>query len=288
MDSSLSRRTVTLSALAGAAALGTSGLAHAAPAAVTPAATGAGAAGPGKSPLPTLVLVHGAFTDASSWGPVIKELQRKGHRVVAPPVLLRGVAADAAYVRSVLDTIEGPVVLVGHSYGGSVISQAAVGAAQVKALVYIAAFVPDVGESAAALTDKYPGSTLARATVTRKYPLPGGGQGDELVIRQELFRQQFAAGVPVTTARTMAVGQRPIAVAALQERATAAAWKKLPNWYLIATEDRNIPPKAQRWMAARAKAHTVTVHAPHAAAVSDPRAVSELILKAAHAVRSAH
>jgi pimeloyl-ACP methyl ester carboxylesterase len=279
MNHSISRRTVTMSMLAGAAALGTAGVAHSAPAAAP--ATGS------QGPLPTIVLIHGAFADASSWSPVVKRLQRQGHRVLAPPVPLRGLAGDAAYVRSVLDSVEGPVVLVGHSYGGSVISRAAVGASQVKALVYVAAFVPDVGESALSLTRKYPGSSLEQATSTQHYPLPGGGQGEELIIRQDLFRQQFAAGVPVSTAQTMAVGQRPIAVAALEERATAAAWKKLPSWYLIATEDRNIPPAAQRWMAARAKAHTVAVRAPHAAAVSDPRAVSDLILRAARTVRSA-
>ncbi|WP_327178899.1 alpha/beta hydrolase [Streptomyces sp. NBC_01335] len=284
MNTSISRRTMTLSAVAGAAALGATGIAHAAP-----SKTSAAARVPEpKEQLPTIVLVHGAFVDASSWTPVVQRLQRQGHRVVVPPNPLRGVAGDAAYVRSVLDGIDGPVLLAGHAYGGSVISRAAVGSAQVKGLVYIAAFVPDVGESAAGLSDRYPGSSLAGTTVVQKYPLPGGGLGDELVIRQDLFPQQFAAGVAKATARTMAVGQRPITVAALNEPATAAAWKKLPTWYLIATEDRNIPPKAQRWMAARAKAHTITVHAPHAVPVSDPRAVADLLDKAAHAVSAAH
>jgi pimeloyl-ACP methyl ester carboxylesterase len=284
MNTSMSRRTMTVSLLAGAAGLGAAGAAHAVP---MPAPTDAGASG-GHRALPTVVLIHGAFADASSWSGVVERLQKQGHRVVAPPVPLRGLASDAAYVRSVLDSIEGPVVLVGHSYGGSVISRAAVGAASVKALVYVAAFVPDVGESAASLAALYPGSSLGDTTVVQKYPLPGGGQGDELVIRQDLFRQQFAAGVPRVTAQTMAVGQRPITVAALEERATAAAWKKLPVWYLIATEDRNIPPAAQRWMAARAGARTVAVRAPHAAAVSDPRAVTELIRSAVRSVRSGH
>lgn len=284
MNTSISRRTVTLSAVAGAAALGATGIAHAAPrdtSAATKELTH-------KKQLPTIVLVHGAFVDASSWAPVVQRLQRQGHRVVIPPNPLRSVSGDAAYVRSVLDGIEGPVLLAGHSYGGSVISRAAVGSAQVKGLVYVAAFVPDVGESAAALSDKFPGSSLARTTVVQKYPLPGGGVGDELVIGQDLFPQQFAAGVAETTARTMAVGQRPITVAALNEPATAAAWKTLPVWYLIATEDRNIPPKAQRWMAARAKAHTVTVHAPHAVATSSPRAVADLLDRAARAVAAGH
>jgi pimeloyl-ACP methyl ester carboxylesterase len=166
-----------------------------------------------------------------------------------------------------------------------VISQAAVDASQVKALVYVAAFVPDIGESALELTNKYPGSTLAQATSTQYYPLPGGGQGEELVIRKDLFRDQFAAGVPVTTAQNMAVGQRPIALAALQEQATAAAWKTIPSWCLVATEDRNIPPAAERWMAERARARTVMISAPHAVAVSKPGPVTDMILKA---VRSVH
>jgi pimeloyl-ACP methyl ester carboxylesterase len=201
---------------------------------------------------------------------------------------LRSVSYDAAYVRDVINGIGGPVVLVGHSYGGAVISQAAASASQVKALVYIAAFVPEVGESALQLTDKFPGSTLGQAVTSQYYPLPGGGQGEELVIRKDLFRKQFADGVPVRTAQVMAAGQRPITLAALQEPATAAAWKKIPSWYLVATEDRNIPPAAERWMAKRARAHTVTVRAPHAVSVSDPAPVTDLILRAARSVRSGH
>ncbi|CAL9330562.1 hypothetical protein SUDANB145_00057 [Streptomyces sp. enrichment culture] len=277
MNTPISRRTMTASMVAGAAALGTTGIAQAAPA-PAPAADRTSAARPA---LPTIVLVHGAFVDASSWAPVVRRLLRRGHRVVVPPNPLRGVAADAAHIRSVVDSVDGPVLLAGHSYGGSVISRAAVGSAQVKGLVYVAAFVPDAGESAAELSGKYPGSSLADTTVSQTYPLTGGGTGDELVIRQDLFRHQFAAGVPRTTADTMAAGQRPITVAALNEKATAAAWKTLPTWYLIATEDRNIPPRAQRWMATRAKAHTVAVHAPHAVTVSAPRAVADLLDKAA-------
>ncbi|MCC8450346.1 alpha/beta fold hydrolase [Streptomyces rochei] len=281
MNSPISRRTVTASLLAGAAALSTAGVAYSAPAA---------AADHPRRPherrdTPTIVLIHGAFADASSWSGVIERLQRHGHRVLAPALPLRGLASDSAYIRSVLDSITGPIVLVGHSYGGAVISQAAADAPHVKALVYIAAFVPEVGESALQLTDKFPGSTLGQATTTQYYPLPDGGQGEELVIKKDLFRQQFAAGVPVRTAQVMAAGQRPITLAALQEPATAAAWKKIPSWYLVATEDRNIPPAAERWMAKRAHAHTVTVRAPHAVSVSDPGPVTDLILRATRSVR---
>ncbi|MEU0257384.1 alpha/beta hydrolase [Streptomyces sp. NPDC006184] len=281
MNPPISRRAVTGSVPAGATAPGGSGAASVTPA-DAPAPAHPHPAGP------TVVLVHGAFADGSSWSAVVEQLQRDGHRVLVPALPLRGLASDAAYIRGVLDGIEGPIVLVGHSYGGAVISHAAAGAPRVEALVYIAAFVPDIGESALGLTAKFPGSTLGEATTAQSYPLPGGGQGEELVIRKDVFRQQFAAGVPVTTAQVMAVGQRPIAVAALQEEATAAAWRDIPSWYLVATEDRNIPPAAERWMARRADAHTVTVRAPHAVAVSDPVPVTDLILRAVHAVRAGH
>ncbi|MFI6725902.1 alpha/beta fold hydrolase [Streptomyces atratus] len=284
MNPPISRRTVTVSLLAGAAALGTAGVAHA----TQPATADRQAERHGRPAAPTIVLIHGAFADASSWSAVVERLQRQGHRVLAPALPLRGLASDSAYIRSVLDSVTGPIVLVGHSYGGAVISQAAADAPQVKALVYIAAFVPDIGENALQLTDKFPGSTLGQATATQYYPLPDGSQGEELVIKKDLFRKQFAAGVPRPTAQVMAAGQRPITLAALQEPATAAAWKRIPSWYLVATEDRNIPPAAERWMAERARSRTVTVRAPHAAAVSDPGPVTGLILRAVRSVRSGH
>jgi pimeloyl-ACP methyl ester carboxylesterase len=282
MNSPISRRTVTASLLAGAAVLATPSAAFTA---TSPAADRSADSHqhPAK---PTIVLIHGAFADASSWSAVVERLQRQGHRVLAPALPLRGLASDASYIRSVLDSVGGPIVLVGHSYGGSVISQSAAECPRVKALVYIAAFVPDVGESALELTNRYPGSTLAQATTTQSYPLPGGGTGEELIIRKDLFREQFSAGVPVPTAQVMAAGQRPITLAALQEKATAAAWKKIPSWYLVATEDRNIPPAAEQWMAERAGARTTTVRAPHAVAVSDPAPVTDLILRAVRTVRS--
>ncbi|MEV7075752.1 alpha/beta hydrolase [Streptomyces sp. NPDC093990] len=282
MNRPITRRTATVTLLAAAAGVTAAGAAHARPgeAAIPRSAQH-------RHPAePTVVLIHGAFADGSSWSGVVERLQRRGHRVLVPALPLRGLSSDSAYIRSALDSVTGPVVLVGHSYGGAVISHAAADAPQVKALVYIAAFIPDIGESALQLTDKFPGSTLGQATTTRSYPLPGGGQGEELVIRKDLFRKQFAAGVPVRTAQVMAAGQRPISVAALREPATAAAWKTIPAWALVATEDRNIPPAAERWMAKRAHAHTVTVRAPHAAAVSDPGPVTDLILRAVRSVRS--
>jgi pimeloyl-ACP methyl ester carboxylesterase len=277
MNAPISRRTLTTSLLAGAAVLATPGAAFSA----TSPVDDRSADSHQHSAKPTVVLIHGAFADASSWSHVVEELLRQGHPVVAPALPLRGLASDAAYIRSVLDSIRGPIVLVGHSYGGSVISQAAAGLLRVTSLVYVAAFVPHIGESALELTNKYPGSTLAQATSAQPYPLPGGGTGEELIIKRDLFREQFAAGVPVPTAQVMAAGQRPITVAALQEKATAVAWRTIPSWYLVAAEDRNIPPAAQQWMADRAGARTVTVRAPHAVSVSDPRPVTDLILRAA-------
>lgn len=235
---------------------------------------------------PTIVLVHGAFADASSWSGVIQRLQRDGYPVIATANPLRGLSSDAAYLRSVLDTVKGPVVLVGHSYGGSVITQAAAGDPDVKALVYIAAFIPNVGESAGELATRFPGSTLGEAVNTASYPLPGGGTGTELTIQQDRFHQQFAADVPVTTAAIMAATQRPVSTLALEEKASKAAWQDIPSYALIAGEDYNIPPKAEQWMAERAHAQTVTVDsASHAVAVSHPAAVNDLILRAARDTR---
>ncbi|MFE6099402.1 alpha/beta fold hydrolase [Streptomyces laurentii] len=231
---------------------------------------------------PTVVLVHGAFADASSWAGVVKRLQNDGYPVLAAANPLRGVTSDAAYLRSVLDTVHGPVILVGHSYGGSVITQAAAGDPDVKALVYIAAFIPNVGESAGDLAAKYPGSTLGEAVNPSSYPLSDGSTGTELTIKPELFHQQFAADVPAPTAAIMAASQRPVTTLALDEKVSKAAWKDIPSYAMTAGQDRNIPPKAETWMAERAHARTVTLDgASHAVAVSHPAAVTDLIVRAA-------
>ncbi|WP_194833233.1 alpha/beta fold hydrolase [Nocardia sp. XZ_19_369] len=230
---------------------------------------------------PTIVLVHGAFADSSSWHGVIEKLRAQGHSVVAAANPLRGLDSDAAYIGSVLDDIDGPCVLVGHSYGGSVITVAAAGKVNVTALVYIAAFIPAEGESALELTDKFPGSTLGPTTRPANYPLADGNSGTELYIRQDEFPAQFAADVPANAAELMAATQRPVALAALQEPATAAAWRNIPAFALLTTEDKNIPVQAQRFMAERASAHTVEISASHAVSVSAPGAVSELIAVAA-------
>lgn len=237
----------------------------------------------GSGPKPTVVLVHGAFADASSWNGVIKRLKREGYPVIAPANPLRGLGSDADYLAGVLKTVKGPIVLAGHSYGGSVISEAAEGNPNVKALVYVAAFIPEKGESVLELTNKFPGSTLPPTTSPSQYPLPGGGTGTELTIKQDKFRAQFAADVPAQTAELMSVTQRPVAVSALEEKATRAAWKAIPSYALVSTEDKNIPAAALRFMAERAHAGTVETRASHAVTVSRPQTVSDLITRAAKA-----
>ncbi|MFI9508914.1 alpha/beta fold hydrolase [Nocardia sp. NPDC052566] len=233
------------------------------------------------SATPTIVLVHGAFADSASWNGVIEVLRAQGYSVLAAANPLRGLDSDAAYIGSVLDDIDGPIVLVGHSYGGSVISIAAAGKTDVTALVYIAAFIPAEGESALELTDKFPGSTLGPTTRSAQYPLPGGGTATELYIRQDEFPAQFAGDVPAPAAELMAITQRPVALAALQEPAAAAAWRTIPAFAMLTTGDKNIPIEAQRFMAERAAAATVEVAGSHAISVSEPAAVAELIISAA-------
>ncbi|GGZ89738.1 MULTISPECIES: alpha/beta fold hydrolase [Streptomyces rochei group] len=235
---------------------------------------------------PTIVLEHGAFADAGSWDGVVERLQRAGYPVVAAANPLRGPANDAAYLRSVVEHVDGPVVLVGHSYGGTVISQAATGLEdKVKALVYIAAFMPDKGESSLGLTNKFPGSTLGQVIDPVSYTLPDGSQGADVYIKPDKFRKQFAADVPAAQARLMATGQRPVAAAALEEKSTQAAWKTIPSWSLVTTQDKNIPLAAQRFMSKRAHAHTTEINASHAVTVSRPDAVARIVEKAARTVR---
>lgn len=238
-----------------------------------------------RSVKPTIVLEHGAFADASSWNGVIEELRHDGYPVVAAANPLRGPASDAASLSSLLNHIKGPIILVGHSYGGSVISEAAVGRANVKALVYVAAFLPAPGETASQLTNQFPGSTLPAALDPVPFDNADGSTGTDLYIRQDEFRRQFAADVPADEAALMAATQRPIAQAALTEKATAAAWETIPSWDVVTTEDLNIPAAAQEFMARRAHAHVTEVAASHSVAVSHPDVVSDVIEKAARATR---
>ncbi len=237
------------------------------------------AAHPSGGQKPTIVLVHGAFADGSSWTPVLERLQRRGYTAVAVANPLRGVRSDADALDARLATIDGPVVLVGHSYGGAVITNAKARSPKVKALVYVAAFAPAEGEAAAQLAAKYPGSTLGETLAP--VPLPDGSE--DLYIKPSLFRQQFAADVPARQAALMASTQRPIRNVALNEASGEPAWATVPSWFLLAGADKNIPLRAQKFMADRAGSRaTVTVEgASHAVAVSRPDAVVTLIGRAA-------
>lgn len=241
------------------------------------------AADAGRVAKPTIVLEHGAFADGSSWNGVISRLRADGYPVVATANPLRGPASDADALRAVLDHIKGPKIVVGHSYGGNVISEAATDDRDVKALVYVAAFLPAPGESALELTNKYPGSTLPGALDPVTYQQTDGSTVTDLYIQQDKFRHQFAADVPAKQAALMAAEQRPIAQSALAEKATTAAWKTIPSWDIVTTEDLNIPPAVQRFMAKRAHAHTTEVAASHSVAVSHPRLVADVIERAARA-----
>ncbi|MFF5139282.1 alpha/beta fold hydrolase [Streptomyces sp. NPDC013157] len=267
----------------GAVATVTAGLALGA-FAVSGTASGATNSARGNSHAkPTIVLEHGAFADGSSWNGVITALRADGYPVVAAANPLRGPSSDAAALRTVLDHVKGPKVLVGHSYGGNVISEAATGDPDVKALVYVAAFLPAPGESALELTGKYPGSTLPDALDPVTYRQADGSTATDLYIRQDKFRHQFAADVPAGQAALMAAEQRPIAQSALEEKATSAAWKTIPSWDIVTTRDLNIPAAVQRFMAKRAHARTTEVAASHSVAVSHPHLVAGVIERAAHA-----
>jgi pimeloyl-ACP methyl ester carboxylesterase len=234
---------------------------------------------------PTVVLVHGAFADSSSWDAVIGHLRSQLVPVVAAANPLRSVAGDAAYVRDVLATIEGPIVLVGHSYGGFVITEAAAGNPDVVGLVYVGAFAPDTGESAFELSGKFPGSTLGEALAA--YPLSSGDT--EVVIRQELFPQQFAADVDEDHAVLMAATQRPVTQTALTDGLPTGepAWKTMPSWFVFGEADLNIPAELERFLADRAGARSAVEipGASHAISVSHPIEVADVILAAVDATR---
>ncbi|GAA0634930.1 alpha/beta hydrolase [Kutzneria viridogrisea] len=226
---------------------------------------------------PTIVLVHGAFEDAAAWSGVTARLQREGYQVFAPANPLRGLASDAEYLRAALAGVSGPLVLVGHSYGGMVISEAAAALPSVTALVYVAAFIPRAGESALALNSRYPGSLLGPDT-TRTVDYPGG---TDLYVRADSFRTLFAADRGAAEAAVAAAGQRPIAPAALNEPAAHGAPPAPAKYALVAAADRAIPPAAERFMAQRAGARTTEVPAAHDLPASQPGVVAATIERAA-------
>jgi pimeloyl-ACP methyl ester carboxylesterase len=230
----------------------------------------------------TVVLVHGAFAESSSWNRVSAKLLAKGYPVVAIANPLRSVKGDAAYLASLLDSIHGPVVLVGHSYGGTVITVAATGKNNVKALVYVSGLAPDLGETASGLVGKFPGSTLG-PTLAPPVVLADGGK--DLYISQEKFHAQFAADLLANAAKLMAVTQRPIPEAAFNEPAGAPAWKTIPSWFLYGSLDKNVPPAVHAFMAKRAGAkETVEIKgSSHVVMMSHPDALVNMIDKAAAA-----
>lgn len=232
---------------------------------------------------PTIVLVHGAFAESASWNGVIAELREHGVTAIAAANPLRSLSGDAAYVRDVIASVGGPVVLVGHSYGGMVITEAAAQNDAVVALVYVAAFVPDTGQSAFELSTSAPGSTLGEALAA--YPVSTGG--NEFAIRQDVFGHQFAADLPEEEAALMAATQRPVTEAALSEGlpTTRPAWKDVPAWHVFGDEDLNIPVAVHRAGAERAASRGTReiAGASHAVGVSQPAAVASVIAEAARA-----
>jgi pimeloyl-ACP methyl ester carboxylesterase len=232
---------------------------------------------------PTALLVHGAFADAASWSGVIAELQNHGIPVVAAPNPLRGLASDAAYIASVAAQIDGPVVLVGHSYGGAVITVAGT-VENVVGLVFVAAYVLEEGESLGELQGRFPDSPLGSSLRQATYPVEGGDPAVEVTIVPEAFPSVFAADVPADVTKVLAVAQRPLAAGAFTETATAAAWKTKPSWALVAAADQAINPEVERFGAKRAGATILEVEgASHAVAVSRPKLVAELIRDAVRA-----
>ena len=225
---------------------------------------------------PTVVLVHGGFADASYWAPVIRELQARDLPVLAPPNPLRGLAHDAEYIASFVNQIDGPVLLVGHSYGGAVISVAGASTPNAVGLVLVAAFSLDEGESFGEIFAEFGETPLVGAVRPGNYPLDNGETAVELTIAPELYKEAFAADLSDDEIRVLAVSQRPFA-AIFEDRAEAAAWKNLPAWAVVATGDNAIPPDAERHMARRAGADPIEVDASHSIALSQPKAVAELI-----------
>jgi len=234
---------------------------------------------------PTVVLVHGAFADASSWNGVIERLQAQDVEVTAPANPLRGIAIDSAYLATVLEETPGPVLAVGHSYGGAVITNAAANAANVAGLVYVAAFAPDEGERLGEVEDGSKDSVLDGALVPHHYPPGNGGEPQvEFAIDPAKFHDAFAADLPAEQSALMAATQRPIAEAAFSEPNGPPAWKHLPSWAVVATGDTAAGADVTRSMAQRAGATITEVEGSHVIMVSQPEAVADVILDAVAAV----
>jgi pimeloyl-ACP methyl ester carboxylesterase len=242
---------------------------------------------------PTIVLEHGAWADASSWDAVIARLEQAGYAVDAPPNPLRGLSYDSTYLADYLKTITGPIILVGHSYGGAVITNAADGNPNVKALVYVDAFIPAQGETLLQLIGAKPGSCLAAnpADVFNTASYPGAPAGDfDLYLKTAAdppypgFAQCFANGLPAGEAAVLAATQRPLAYSATTAPSGVPAWLTIPSWSVVGTADHVIPPAEQLFMSERAKAHITEIDAGHLSLISDPGAVTRVIIEAASSV----
>jgi len=238
-----------------------------------------------QTPKPTIVLVHGAWGDSSSWDGVVSRLQRDGYTVDVPPNPLLGLTYDSAFIRDYLHTISGPIILVGHSYGGAVITNAATGDKQVKALVYVDAFAPAQGQTIGQLTAAQPGSCVLNPANVIAQPYPGAPKGAVYVyIKQSVFGSCMANGLPASEADVLAAVQRPLTSLALTQKSGVPAWKTIPSWAVVGTADHAIPPAELLAMAHQAHAHiTMAPGAPHLAMVSDPGLVTNVILLAVRA-----
>jgi pimeloyl-ACP methyl ester carboxylesterase len=229
---------------------------------------------------PTIVLVHGAFADAASWGPVTLRLLSEGYDVRVPPVFNRSLIGDSAYIKSFVEQIDGPVILAGHSYGGAVITVAGV-AENVVGLVYVSGYALDEGESLGALQGGFPDSDLAANLVYAPYPIEGAEPGTDVSVKIDAFPAVFAAGVPADTAKVLAVSQRPLSALAFGENAPVAAWKTKPSWGIVSSADHTINPDVERFGYTRAGARTVLeIDAPHLVMQTNPAEVAAFIVAA--------
>ncbi|MER7001988.1 alpha/beta hydrolase [Dactylosporangium sp. NPDC000555] len=278
------RRRASIAALVALAA-GVLAVAGRSVAGFSPAATVAAGPPNGCAVKPTVVLVHGAWAGTSSWSEEVSRLQREGYPVRAVANPLRGLTGDAADVAEFLKTVSGPVVLVGHSYGGSVITNAAAGDPDVKALVYVDAAAPAVGESTAQLSGAASALGAAPDTLYDVVPFSAARPGDaDLYLKENVFLRSFGPDLPTPAARRLWASQRPAAMSAFTTPATAAAWKTIPSWYVIGSADRIITPQSQTFMAQRASAHVRTVSGgSHLTLISHPGPVTDQILAAARA-----
>src|ERR1700722_6109881 len=238
-------------------------------------------------PLPTVVLEHGAWANSASWNGVVQRLQADGYTVDVPPNPLQGLAYDPAYLADFLQTITGPIILVGHSYGGAVITNAATGNPQVKALVYVDAFLPEQGQTIGELVTMVPGSCVVAADPTTFFnlaPFPGAPAGVfDAYIKQSLFPSCFANGLPAREAMMLAATQEPLSTIALSQPSGVPAWKTIQSWAVVGTADRFILPAEQLAMAQHAHAHITEVRAPHLSMITDPGVVTRVIVEAADA-----